>query len=360
MCREFGNCRFVWRVHVSACNSVFPFHSSVLSKYFNFLFVPQPDYFLSEPNTPLPGPYLEPIRFSYFAHTPNCPNKISPNDLVDKYDRPLKVRACPHCHGRFRKGESEPNTWHTPLHWDVATQEVFGGHPIPKPTRPAYRETLKWVKGDWADPWVVPELKSWSTRKEVHPLDQNYFEPARMQGAVRNDFCISRVLPDEANTPSIARSYIDDKDKKYTKPIRVCVMDVDPGDRALEEGLDESDERDTKRHYRLDPWKLMPMVFKNGGDVFRVWWLSLGKAKVTTDTARIREQYESDNRPLAASLVLLPDAVLSPEDRRDLQAEWNRILKEEHGLPELKLGTRETRAISMRGKRQRGGRGRGK
>jgi hypothetical protein len=43
--------------------------------------------------------------------------------------------------------------------------------------------------------------------------------------------------------------------------------------------------------------------------------------------------------------VLLPDVVLSPEDLRTLKAEWNKILKEEHDLPELKLGTRETRAI---------------
>ena len=330
--------------------------------------------FFSDLNTPLPGPFREPIKFRYFEHTPNCPNKISPNDLLDSYDRPRNVRACPHCHGRLRRGESAPNNWHTPLHWDISTQEVFGGRPIPpKSIHPAYRP-LKWVtrpviedgvrkvEGDWED-WVVPELKSWSTSKKSHLLDQNYFEPARMQGAVRNKFCIFRVLPDEANTPQISHSYtpeIDDQGKKVTKPIVCLRMDVDPGDRALEEGLDESGESDTKRHYRLDPWKPMHFVFENDGEVFRVWWLSNGKAKVTTDTTRLREEYALSRKTQFENAVLIRE--VSPQGRvsctgdlrwfttalpsptKEEKAEWGKILKE-YGLPELKLGARETRAV---------------
>jgi hypothetical protein len=219
------------------------------------------------------------------------------------------------------------------------------------------------VEGDWED-WVVPELKSWSTTQKSHPLDQNYFETARMQGAVRNDFCIFRVLPDESNTPQISHSYtpkIDDTGKKLTKPIVCLRMDVDPGDRALEEELDESDESDTKRHYRLDPWKPMHFVFENDGDVFRVWWLSIGKAKVTTDTAQLREEYELESKTQFERAVLLREA--SPQGRvlrtgdlcwfittttqptKEEKAEWNRTLKG-YGLPEqLKMCTRETREI---------------
>jgi hypothetical protein len=171
----------------------------------NLAEIPSLDYFLGDPNTPFPGPWREPSKFRYFAHTPNCSNKISPNDLLDSYDRPLNVRACPHCHGRLRRGESEPNNWCTPLHWDSETQEVFAARKIPRSSRPAYRDTLKWmtrpviedgvrkVEGDW-EGWVAPELKSWSTSQESHALDQNYFEPARMQGAVRNNKSIFRVL----------------------------------------------------------------------------------------------------------------------------------------------------------------------
>jgi hypothetical protein len=305
--------------------------------------------FFIDLNTPLPSPFREPIKFCYFDHTPDCQNKISPNDLLDSYDRPLNVRACPHCHGRLRRGESAPNNWCTPMHWDVATQEVFGGRPIPRPSRLVIEDGVRKVEGDW-DGWVAPELKSWSTSQKSHFLDQNYFEPARMQGgAVRNNKSIFRVLPDESNTPQISRSYTSeiDEGEKLTKPIVCLRMDVDPGDRALEEGLDESDESDTKRHYRIDPWKPMHFVFENDGEVFRVWWLSIGKAKVTTDTARRREEYKSGSKTMDARLVLLRDAVLSQESLRELQAEWNKILKEEYDLPELKIGTRETRAISM-------------
>jgi hypothetical protein len=87
-------------------------------------------------------------------------------------------------------------------------------------TRSVIEGGVRKVEGDWED-WVVPELKSWSTTQKSHPLDQNYFETARMQGAVRNDFCIFRVLPDESNTPQISHSYtpkIDDTGKKLTKP----------------------------------------------------------------------------------------------------------------------------------------------
>jgi hypothetical protein len=341
--------------------SVFPFPLSVLSRYFNFLFVPQgPDYFLGDPNTPLPGPYREPIRFRYFAHTPDCPNKISPNDLVDSYDRPLNVRACPHCHGRLRKGESAPNTWHTPLHWDVATQEVFGPPITKQPTEPPsftkhyfeapgklpvanfVRKTTveqdplyperkdkgPYVVGDYEE-WVVPELKLWSTDQESHPLDQNYFEPARMQGAVRNNFCIFRVLdveanitfisPSDSNNDEIAESYITEKDengRRLTKPLRV--LKIEPENvfalREEEEGFaadyhalfNDEDRNETVSHHRIEPWKLMPYVFENGGSVSRVWWCSIGKTKVTTDTARLREEYESDNRPLARDLCFCP------------------------------------------------------
>ena len=44
--------------------------------------IPLLDYFLGYPNTPLPGPRREPVKFRYFAHTPDCPNKISPNDAI--------------------------------------------------------------------------------------------------------------------------------------------------------------------------------------------------------------------------------------------------------------------------------------
>ena len=332
--------------------------------------------FFGDTNTPLPGPWCEPIRFRYFAHTPNCPNKISPSDLLDSYERPLNVRACPHCHGRLGRGESAPNTWCTPLHWDVATQEVFAARPIPKPTCPAYtrhyfesannsplsrfvvkstvtqdpayperKDAGPFAAGDWED-WVAPELKSWNTNQESHPLDQNYFRPERMQGAVRNNFCIFRVIPDESNTPQISHSYpsvIDDKGKKLTKPILCLRMDVDPGDRALEEGLDESDESDMKRHYRLAPWKPMHFVFENDDDVFRVWWLSIGKARVTTDTTRLREEYALDRKTQFEHAVLLREA--SPQSRvlcagdmcwfttplpsptKEEKADWDKVLR---------------------------------
>jgi hypothetical protein len=260
VCREFGAARSSG-VRVTACNSVL---NPCVLPAFNFLLDPvsQPswglervlvdraeiaakrlqtlaeipllDYFLGDPNTPLPGPWREPIKFRYFAHTPNCPNKLSPHDLLDSYDRPLNVRACPHCHGRLRQGESAPNTWCTPLHWDVATQEVFAARPIPRLSRSAYRETLKWVTRPviedgvqkvegWWEERVVPELKSWSTSQESHALDQNYFEPARMQGAVRNNFCIFRVLSDASNNDQISHSYtsrVDEKGNRLTKPLK--------------------------------------------------------------------------------------------------------------------------------------------
>jgi hypothetical protein len=335
--------------------------------------------------TPPPGPWREPIKFRYFEHTPGCPNKLSPNDLVDSYDRPRNVRACPHCHGLLHRGESAPNTWHTPLHWDIATQEVFGGRPIPRSSRLVIEDGVRKVEGDWED-WVVPELKSWSTsQKKPQPLDQNYFEPARMQGAVRNKFCIFRVLPDESNTPQISHSYsseIDDKDREITKPIVCLRMDVDPGDRALEEGLDES-ESDTKRHYRLAPWKLMPFVFENGGSVFRVWWLSVGPGKnvASTDTVQPREEYELDSKTIDDKLKLLGNALelfratLSkkqkaisikkenlwcvtannlPRPTKEMQEEWEKILRA-FKLQPLKFGTRETHAVDTTRRTRYGG-----
>jgi hypothetical protein len=65
-----------------------------------------PFKFFGDIGTSLPGPWREPIKFSYFSYKPNCPNPISPNDLLDESDRPLNKHACPHSHGLLRRGES--------------------------------------------------------------------------------------------------------------------------------------------------------------------------------------------------------------------------------------------------------------
>jgi hypothetical protein len=48
--------------------------------------------------------------------------------------------------------------------------------------------------------------------------------------------------------------------------------------------------------------------------VFRVWWLSIGKAKVTTDTARLREEYALDRKTQFERAVLIREA--SPQMHR--------------------------------------------
>ena len=96
------------------------------------------------------------------------------------------------------------------------------------------------------------------------------------------------------------------------------------------------------------------------------------QAKVTTDTARLREEYEVDLKTQAERLLLLRDAVplkhagflkvrrrkwtntdgllwsvtanSLPSPTKEEKAEWNKILKG-YGLPELKIGTSETREI---------------
>ena len=340
--------------------------------------------------TPLPGPWREPVKLRYFEHTPDCPNKISPNDLVDSYDRPRNVRACPHCRAPLRRGKSVPNNWCTPLHWDVATQEVFGERPIPKPSAhpgpykkyyfespgklpianfvrkgtvqrdpdyPERKDAGPCAVGDYDD-WVPLELKYWIADQKKHPLDQNYFLPDRMQGAVRNDFCISRVPADEAtvtfkspsqsNDDEISETYIlekrDAEGNRLTKPLR-CVKiepqnafgihEEEEAHAATFHALFNDDESEPASapdfepaNYRHDPWKLLPLVFENGGSVSRVWWLSVGPGKnvATTDTARLREEYESDLKIQAERLLLLRDAApkkqkgvgikIEKEDRR--------------------------------------------
>jgi hypothetical protein len=223
-------------------------------------------------------------------------------------------------------------------------------------THPVVEDGVRKVEGDWEE-WVVPELKSWIASQESHPLDQNYFNPARMQGAVRNNFCIFRVLPDEANTTQVAKSFIveEDENGKHQKPLRVLKIEPEDVFAIREEEahaatypalFNDEDQNETVPQYRIEPWKLMPLVFENNGDVIRIWWLSIGKAKVTTDTARLREEYESGSKTMEwdARLVQLRDAVLSQESLRELQAEWEKILKG-FKLHVLKRGTRETREI---------------
>jgi hypothetical protein len=148
--------------------------------------------FFSDLNTPLPGPWSEPIQFRYFRHTADCPNPISPDDLRDKYDRPQRVRACPHCRGLLRKSESPKPEWTTPIHWDPRTQEVFAARPIPKArlyparrrmtwiTHPIVEDGVRKVAGHWEE-WLDPTLKAWTRDQKTYGVDQNYFRTQRLQ-----------------------------------------------------------------------------------------------------------------------------------------------------------------------------------
>jgi hypothetical protein len=301
------------------------------------------------------------------------------------------------------------------MHWDMATQEVFGGRPIPKPAPddkdyfgppgkppltnfvrkstveqapkyPERKDSGPYVVGDWED-WVEPELKSWSADKEVHPLDQNYFLAERMQGAVRNNNKIFRVLSGDNRDENgeidlidqISYSYIATKDEKgnrLAKPL-MCLnirkaQPPDTQEPATKSHDSHAPSRQWRQYWRPTPWKLIPFVLKNSDGEFRVWWRSIGKAKATTDTARLREEYALSQKTQFEHAVLIREvsplvhtgflkgrrrtctntygllwfinASDLPFPTKEEKAERNRILKG-YRLPELKIGTRETREI---------------
>jgi hypothetical protein len=132
-------------------------------------------------------------------------------------------------------------------------------------TRPVIEDGVQKVEGWWEER-VVPGLKLWSTSQESHAIDQNYFEPARMQGAVRNNQSIFRVLSDTSNNDQISHSYtsrVDEKGNRLTKPLLCFVIDPD----SEEPTTESEDTSESVPHYRLAPWKLMPFLFENDGSV---------------------------------------------------------------------------------------------
>lgn len=402
--------------------------------------------FFGDLNTPLPGPWQEPIEFRYFNHAADCPNPISPNDLMDEHGRPLKVRGCKHCAGKLRVGQSAANTWTTPMHWDLDTQEVFAASPTPKPwrykpaswiarrevddiclvewqadarengmrfcqpkaqpttssypathalswvTQPVIEDGKNKVEGHWEE-WVVREMRPWTRSQKKHDVDQNYFASARMQGATRNSFCIFNILTGDDSEILFSGALFGNDDKtpderdrssdRYLVVAKRVPEEIEP---ARESDI-ANDDNKRGRSWRLSPWYPTHFVYENEAGVFRVWssiWKAPGKTVHTTDTVRLREEYESDLKTHVERLELLRDAVPQrrtgfsrftpcflmsektgtnrtltntggilwfvtenhmPTPTKGETAEWEHSLKE-LGLAPLAFDTRETRAVS--------------